>query len=235
VNNFFKGPFDYQFVMGCLNQMIQFVKNTCPNASFILPNSQDIYYKNRNVVNCMDYSLLTRLVAKEQKVALYDYFNITGGLHSMLNWSKDGLSNKDQCHLSGTGYRFKGELLFNGIMNGYLTFLNSKKENNLVFEVNQDTLNNRNWVIDKSIAKSCKLIEVEDKLSKYNVENLNQPQKVNTSKISKVKDVVIYVKEGDTLLKLATKNNISVEELKRLNSLKSDKLIIGQKLKIKQI
>ena len=235
VNNFFKGPFDYQFVMGCLNQMIHFVKNTCPNASFILPNSQDIYYKNRNVVNCMEYSLLTRLVAKEQKVALYDYFNITGGLHSMLNWSKDGLSNKDQCHLSGTGYRFKGELLFNGIMNGYLTFLNSKKENNLVFEVNQDTLNNRNWVIDKSIAKSCKLIEVEDKLTKYNVENLNQPQKVNTSKISKVKDVVIYVKEGDTLQKLATKNNISVEELKRLNSLKSDKLIIGQKLKIKQL
>ena len=235
VNNFFKGPFDYQFVMGCLNQMIQFVKNTCPNASFILPNSQDIYYKNRNVVNCMEYSLLTRLVAKEQKVALYDYFNITGGLHSMLNWSKDGLSNKDQCHLSGTGYRFKGELLFNGIMNGYLTFLNSKKENNLVFEVNQDTLNNRKWVIDKSIAKSCKLIEVEDKLTKYNVENLNQPQKVNTSKISKVKDVVIYVKEGDTLQKLATKNNISVEELKRLNSLKSDKLIIGQKLKIKQL
>ena len=235
VNNFFKGPFDYQFVMGCLNQMIHFVKNTCPNASFILPNSQDIYYKNRNVVNCMEYSLLTRLVAKEQKVALYDYFNITGGLHSMLNWSKDGLSNKDQCHLSGTGYRFKGELLFNGIMNGYLTFLNSKKENNLVFEVNQDTLNNRKWVIDKSIAKSCKLIEVEDKLSKYNVENLNQPQKVNTSKISKVKDVVIYVKEGDTLQKLATKNNISVEELKRLNSLKSDKLIIGQKLKIKQL
>jgi hypothetical protein len=86
----------------------------------------------------MEYSLLTRLVAKEQKVALYDYFNITGGLHSMLNWSKDGLSNKDQCHLSGTGYRFKGELLFNGIMNGYLTFLNGKKENNLVFEVNQD-------------------------------------------------------------------------------------------------
>ena len=235
VNNFFKGPFDYQFVMGCLNQMIHFVKNTCPNASFILPNSQDIYYKNRNVVNCMEYSLLTRLIAKEQKVALYDYFNITGGLHSMLNWSKDGLSNKDQCHLSGTGYRFKGELLFNGIMNGYLTFLNSKKENNLVFEVNQDTLNNRKWVIDKSIAKSCKLIEVEDKLSKYNVENLNQPQKVNTSKISKVKDVVIYVKEGDTLQKLATKNNISVEELKRLNSLKSDKLIIGQKLKIKQL
>lgn len=235
VNNFFKGPFDYQFVMGCLNQMIQFVKNTCPNASFILPNSQDIYYKNRNVVNCMEYSLLTRLVAKEQKVALYDYFNITGGLHAMLNWSKDGLSNKDQCHLSGTGYRFKGELLFNGIMNGYLTFLNSKKENNLVFEVNQDTLNNRKWVIDKSIAKSCKLIEVEDKLTKYNVENLNQPQKVNTSKISKVKDVVIYVKEGDTLQKLATKNNISVEELKRLNSLKSDKLIIGQKLKIKQL
>jgi LysM repeat protein len=235
VNNFFKGPFDYQFVMGCLNQMIDFVRKTCPNASFLLPNSQDIYYKNRNVVNCMDYSLLTRLVAKEQKVALYDYFNITGGLHSMLNWSKDGLSNKDQCHLSGTGYRFKGELLFNGIMNGYLTFLNGKKENNLVFEVNQDTLNNRKWVIDKSIAKSCKLIEVEDKLTKYNVENFNQPQKVNVTKITKVKDVVIYVKEGDTLQKLATKNNISVEELKRLNSLKSDKLIIGQKLKIKQL
>jgi LysM repeat protein/lysophospholipase L1-like esterase len=236
VNNFYKGPFDYPFVMGCLNQMISFVRSNCPNASFLIPNSQDIYYKLKNVVNCKEYSMLTRLVAKQQKVALYDYFNITGGHHSMLNWSKDGLSNKDQCHLSGTGYRFKGELLFNGIMNGYLNYLKDTNDSCVVFSIDQDTLKARNWVIDNTIANNCKVIEVTDKMENYK-KTSDQPKSItpsNAKSNAKKTEEFIIVKAGDTLTSLASRFKTTVQEIKSINQLTSDNLNIGQKLMLKR-
>ena len=43
------------------------------------------------------------------------------------------------------------------------------------------------------------------------------------------------VKSGDTLSKIASKydKSVTVESLKKLNNLKSDKIEVGQKLKIK--
>ena len=235
VNNFFKGPFDYQFVMGCLNQMIAFVRSNCPNASFLIPNSQDIYYKLNNVVNCKEYSMLTRLVAKQQKVALYDYFNVSGGHHSMLNWSKDGLSNKDQCHLSGSGYRFKGELLFNGIINGYFKYLKESSDSCIVFSIDQDTLKSRNWMIDNSIAKNCKIIEEADKMNNY--KKISDQSKLiapsNAKSDTKKNEEFIIVKAGDTLTNLALMFKTTVQHIKSLNQLTTDNLNIGQKLMLK--
>ena len=180
--------------------------------------------------------MLTRLVAKQQKVALYDYFNITGGHHSMLNWSKDGLSNKDQCHLSGTGYRFKGELLFNGIMKGYLRYLNDISDSCVVFSIDQDTLKIRNWAIDNTIANNCKIIEVVDKMDNYE-KTINQPKSIipsNNKSNKKNTDKFIIVKAGDTLSKLASRFKTTVKEIKSINQLTSDNINIGRKLKLKR-
>lgn len=46
---------------------------------------------------------------------------------------------------------------------------------------------------------------------------------------------VYYVKAGDTLYKISTQFNLTVEELKQLNQLKSDNLNIGQKLYLKPL
>jgi LysM repeat protein len=44
---------------------------------------------------------------------------------------------------------------------------------------------------------------------------------------------VYTVKKGDTLSEIAQKHKTTVSKLKKLNNLKSDKLQIGQKLKLK--
>ena len=46
---------------------------------------------------------------------------------------------------------------------------------------------------------------------------------------------VYYVKAGDTLYKISTQFNLTVEELKQLNQLKSNNLTIGQKLYLKPL
>ena len=50
---------------------------------------------------------------------------------------------------------------------------------------------------------------------------------------SKGKSFIIYrVKRGDTLIKIAKRFKVSLKDLRRINNLKSDKLYVGQKLKI---
>ena len=47
------------------------------------------------------------------------------------------------------------------------------------------------------------------------------------------KKYIFYkVKKGDTLFKIARENNISVDDLLKMNNLKSSLIIIGQKLKV---
>ncbi|MGC9140751.1 MAG: LysM peptidoglycan-binding domain-containing protein [Caldimicrobium sp.] len=47
------------------------------------------------------------------------------------------------------------------------------------------------------------------------------------------KEIVHIVKKGENLQSIARKYKVSIEDIKRLNDLKSDKLIVGQKLLIK--
>ena len=44
-------------------------------------------------------------------------------------------------------------------------------------------------------------------------------------------DNIYIVKYGDSLYSIARKNNISIDELKRINNLNSNLLMVGQKLK----
>lgn len=62
--------------------------------------------------------------------------------------------------------------------------------------------------------------------------NSSKSTKASSSENSPVKTKYYTVKKGDTLAKIAKKFNLTVEELKGLNNLQSNKLSIGQKLLI---
>ena len=81
-----------------------------------------------------------------------------------------------------------------------------------------------------------KLISIIEKheLYKYDSEVLGKKQKKKSSKKKKaVSNKTYTVVKGDTLYSLSRKFNISVDEIKKLNKLKSNNLSIGQQLKIK--
>ncbi|MBV6479707.1 MAG: hypothetical protein HGGPFJEG_02498 [Ignavibacteria bacterium] len=61
----------------------------------------------------------------------------------------------------------------------------------------------------------------------------NEPETTETKPVSNSGSLSYYtVKEGDYLSKIAAEKNVTVDELKEWNSLKSDKIIKGQKLKV---
>lgn len=63
---------------------------------------------------------------------------------------------------------------------------------------------------------------------------LYEEKKSDTKKEKKSKTTYYTVKKGDTLAKIADKYDVSVSDIKKWNSLKSDKIEIGQKLIVKK-
>lgn len=92
------------------------------------------------------------------------------------------------------------------------------------------------WQISKKFNVSVSDIKKANNLKNNKLQvgmKLEIPQK--NEKITKKSNEVEYhiVKKGDTLFRIAKKYNISVEELKNLNGLNSNKLSKGQKLIVK--
>jgi lysophospholipase L1-like esterase len=55
-------------------------------------------------------------LADEVGGAVFDQFEIMGGLHSMEKWRLAKLAQNDRVHFTKTGYELMGKLLFNAII-----------------------------------------------------------------------------------------------------------------------
>lgn len=229
INDFFRGAFNYQYVMSSLNKAIGFFRTTIPDATIMLPNAQDIYFRGVNIANCNDYSQLTRLVTKEQNVVLYDYYNVSGGRYSMLNWSRTGLSQRDRTHLSYKGYKVKGELYGNAILSSYVEWLVRKPDSILTFNDRIDTTHFADWIINKSTYYNRNEIASADKIDQYK----NQ-QVATTSTYQATTGQFYIVRSGDNLSSIAARYGVSVGDLQRWNNLTSTRIYAGQKLVIGQ-
>ena len=87
------------------------VRAAAPNCAVLLTSTQDMNMKGRNVTSGRDYSALIRKVAKDQNVAFYDWYWVSGGPTRMAIWENYGLAQADNIHLTVKGYTLKGELL----------------------------------------------------------------------------------------------------------------------------
>lgn len=66
-----------------------------------------------------------------------------------------------------------------------------------------------------------------------NLLQIGQKLKINATSLNPINEYYT-VKKGDTLYSIASKNNLTVQELKELNNLTSNNLSIGQTLLIKK-
>jgi len=101
-------------------EIVDIVKNVriaTPLASILLCTTQDLYYKQKNIESCEKFSYLLQEIARELDCALWDWFWISGGPKVLKNWQAEGLARTDLIHLTNSGYKVKGKLLFDGIEN----------------------------------------------------------------------------------------------------------------------
>jgi LysM repeat protein/lysophospholipase L1-like esterase len=98
-------------------EIITNIRIATPLASVLLCTTQDLYYKQKNIESCEKFSRMLQGIAKELDCALWDWFWISGGPKVLKNWQAEGLARTDLIHLTNSGYKVKGKLLYDGIEN----------------------------------------------------------------------------------------------------------------------
>jgi len=113
-------------------ELIKKFRTTNPNCAIIFITNNDSFRRSGRQYSVNRNGLLAREsfynLAKKSKAGVWDQFEIMGGLSSMREWEKAGLSQKDKIHFTTDGYILLGDLLFNAIWESYSDYLKSKTQ-----------------------------------------------------------------------------------------------------------
>ncbi len=113
------------------------VRVATPLASIILCSAQDLYYKQKNIKSTEKFSKLISKVSKDLECGFWDWYWISGGSNSLKMWLNEGLSRQDLIHLTNSGYKVKGKLLYDAIQNSIDLFEKPSIPSQLVLDYSQ--------------------------------------------------------------------------------------------------
>jgi lysophospholipase L1-like esterase len=198
------------------NNIPSYVKKTVakfkainPNVSIIFTSMQDLYKNGRYIDAGIRFNEVVDSMAMATNSLYWNFYDLSGGYMKIRFWNEQGYAQKDFIHLSKKGYELKGYLLYKSFENTLQLLATNSKQESLHFPV--------------KLYKDLLLKKPEPEAPK-------PPKKTDPPATSKK---TYTVKKGDTLSSIARKNKTTVAKLKKLNKLKTDKVKVGQKLKLK--
>jgi lysophospholipase L1-like esterase len=101
-------------------KLLNHFKKINPNCFFVFITNNDSYKKVGKKYHVNKNALKVRKImyelAEETGGAVFDQFEIMGGLHSMEKWRLAKLAQTDRVHFTKAGYELMGKLLFNAII-----------------------------------------------------------------------------------------------------------------------
>lgn len=109
-------------------RLIDSVRAINPDCAFIFITNNDSYIQaSRRRYNVNPNGLLAREVfyrlAKDTDGAVWDQFEVMGGLRSMDQWRMTGLAQTDRVHFTNAGYMLVGNLFSNALFDAYNKYL----------------------------------------------------------------------------------------------------------------
>jgi lysophospholipase L1-like esterase len=106
------------------DQLVKEIRKANPDVSIIYTTNNDSYirrrYLNRNGIKVQESM---KRLAKNQNTALWDMFEVMGGLNSIVVWQRYGLAKKDRIHFTRAGYILMGDLIFDSIIQDFGKYL----------------------------------------------------------------------------------------------------------------
>jgi len=220
LNDFYKVAFNKNLIEKNLSNIIDIIQRAAPDASIILSDGQDVYYRYWDEANCKTYAALMREVAFRKGCAFYDYYYISGGQYSMLKWMSNRLASYDKVHLNAAGYYVRGELFVNALLNSYYTSL-TKTELKTFIAAKEfpDTTKLTVQVFNKNIP------EIKD------TDVTNSAIKEQTM-VWKTQTYYYKILNGDNLGAIAGKYGVTIKQLQTWNTLKGTSIMAGKTLVI---
>ena len=128
INDAAEQDFEKQVFMRNFGELIQIVKRVNPDCALLFMTNTDSF-KSVKIKRKRRYEVNTNgLIAegafmemgKRYNAAVWDQFNIMGGLRSMQAWEHAGLAKKDKVHFTNEGYKLLGDLLYNALITRYI-------------------------------------------------------------------------------------------------------------------
>ena len=114
------------------DELIRIIHKVSPDCALLFVTNNDSYKKiKRNKYQVNPNGVLAEQafleLGKKHNAAVWDFFDLMGGLHSMAVWEHAGLAQKDKVHFTQQGYALIGDLLYNALMDRYIEHLNNSK------------------------------------------------------------------------------------------------------------
>lgn len=111
--------------------LINIIHRVSPDCALLLVTNNDSFKKvSRKKYEVNPNGLLAEEafleLGEQHGAAVWDFFDIMGGLKSMAHWENEGLAQKDKVHFTNLGYNLIGDLLYNALMDRYKEHLNRK-------------------------------------------------------------------------------------------------------------
>lgn len=103
--------------------LLRTVKSVAPNAAILFVTNSDNLRRSRapNLNTLAAREVLFRL-AQKHNAAVWDLFEVMGGLRSFAYWQQAKLAKRDKVHFNHSGYTLLGDLFFDALIEAYNTY-----------------------------------------------------------------------------------------------------------------
>lgn len=190
---------------GEIRTSIARIRRASPDAMILLVSAQDLYRREKNLTSGVLYSDLLHRIAAEEKVAVFDWYWVSGGGKTLRGWRDAELARKDLIHLTPRGYRFKGRLLARAL---------------------EETMR---W-LDQNPEATERLLDREP-LKRALAERADEGER-EAQPIALEGALTYRVKPGECLAGIATRHGVTAQEIMTWNRMKSRKIHAGRELQL---
>lgn len=102
------------------DSLISRFKAANPNVCFLFLTNNDSYYRKRYANrNALRVQRSMYRLSEKHGAAVWDLFEIMGGLNSIRAWEDAGLAKRDKIHFTPAGYMYQADLLFTAFRSAY--------------------------------------------------------------------------------------------------------------------
>jgi len=123
INDAYDSEFTAESYKKNYDTLINIFRRVHPNANILFTTNNDSH-RNR-VPNKRAFVVreVMQELCVEYNAAMWDMFEIMGGLGSMDKWVAANLAKRDRIHFKNNGYRLIGNLMYNALINDFHRFL----------------------------------------------------------------------------------------------------------------
>lgn len=116
--------FNKEIFIANYEKLIKKIQEQNPECAFLFITNNDSFrrYRRNYQVN-RNGELVEKAffqIAEKYNGAVWNLFDIMGGLRSMQQWEDEGLAKRDKIHFTKKGYTILGDLLYNALIERYL-------------------------------------------------------------------------------------------------------------------